>query len=97
MYNAALLQESDSNMPIEIDTRAEKADRGWRDVDGFAGPERPGRTQRANPRGAFPTGPKVGTELANIVCRDVHGKPFDFYRHRGTSPAVVIFFRSAVW
>ncbi|MEM7019363.1 MAG: hypothetical protein AAF512_18730 [Pseudomonadota bacterium] len=84
-------------MAIEIQTHAEKTERGWRDQDGFVGPVRPGNGPRTDPRGDFPTGPEVGTELPNFQCLDTEAKPFDFYAHKGDKPAVLVFFRSAVW
>ena len=84
-------------MAIEIETRGEKTVHGWRDADGFVGPVRPGNGPRSDPRGDFPTGPAISAELPNFQCLDVEAKPFDFYEHRGVGPAVVVFFRSAVW
>ena len=84
-------------MSIEIETRAEKTDHGWRDVDGFVGPFRPGNGPRSDPRGTFPTGPGISDGLPSFQCLDVDARPFDFHAHRGNHPAVVIFFRSAVW
>lgn len=62
-------------MAIEIETYAQKTDHGWEDVDGFAGPVRPGNDPRTDPRGDFPTGPATGAHLPNLRCRDVDGKP----------------------
>ncbi len=86
-----------SELAIEIETRAEQTDKGWRDADGFVGPVRPGNGPRTDPRSEFPTGPEVGAVLPNFQCLDVEAEPFDFYAHRGASRAVVVFFRSAVW
>ena len=85
------------SLPIEIETQAEQTEHGWRDADGFVGPVRPGNGPRTDPRGDFPTGPALGDTLPNFQCLDVEARPFDFHEHRGDSPAVVVFFRSAVW
>lgn len=84
-------------MTIEIETYAEKTDKGWRDVDGFVGPMRPGAGPRTDPRGDFPTGPVVGAQLPNFHCKDIDGQPFELHAHRETKPVIVVFYRSAVW
>jgi len=84
-------------MAIEIETRAEQVETGWRDKDGFVGPYRPGNGPRTDPRGEFPTGPEIGSRLPDIRCLDADGQAFDLHQDRGDSAAIVIFYRSAVW
>ena len=84
-------------MTIDIETHAEKTDHGWRDVDGFVGPVRPGSGPRTDPRGEFPSGPEIGSHLPDIRCQDAGGAPFELHAHRDGSPAIVVFYRSAVW
>jgi len=84
-------------MAIKIEARAEKTERGWRDHDGFIGPFRPGNGPRSDPRGDFPTGPRVGSRMPEVRCLDADGNAFDLHHDRGDAPAVFIFFRSAVW
>lgn len=84
-------------MEIQVETRATKAEGGWADQDGFVGPFQPGHGPRNDPRGAFPTGPEVGQRLPDICCQDAFDQGFDLHTDRGDAPAVVLFFRSAVW
>jgi len=84
-------------MTIEIETGAEQTERGWRDHDGFVGPYRPGNGPRTDPRGDFPTGPAVGAAMPEVRCLDADGCAFDLHQDRGGAPAVLVFFRSAVW
>ena len=84
-------------MAIEIDTRAEQTETGWRDHDGFVGPFRPGNGPRSDPRGIFPTGPEIGTQMPDIQCLSVDGENFDLHRARAGKPVIFVFFRSAVW
>jgi hypothetical protein len=84
-------------MSIEIETRAEQTEHGWRDQDGFVGPFRPGNGPRTDPRGAFPTGPDIGSLMPNVQCLDADGNDFNLYDDRGDSPAIFVFYRSAVW
>ena len=71
--------------------------RGWIDHLGFLGPLKPGTGPRNDPAGEFPTGPSLGDRLPNIVAPDSHGRLIDVHRHRDGRPAVVVFYRSAVW
>ena len=82
-------------MTIEIETRAEKTENGWRDVDGFVGPRRPGFGPRTDPKGPFPTGPDIGDHLPEFSCQDVSGNPYHF--SHDSNPTIMLFFRSAVW
>jgi hypothetical protein len=85
-------------MQIEIETTASPGPRKlWLDVDGFAGPVKPGEGPRRDPRGEFPTGPDVGVLLPDITAAHHDGSLVDVHRHREGRPAVVVFFRSAVW
>ena len=81
----------------ELETRSAKVENGWRDHDGFVGPREPGTGPRSDPKGEFPTGPNVGGRIPNIVCRTARGETFDLDEDRGDRPAVVVFYRSAVW
>ena len=84
-------------MTLEMETRAEKTENGWRDQDGFEGPFRPGNGPRSDPKGEFPTGPAIGERMPDVHCRDSEGATFDLHKDRGDSPAVFVFYRSAVW
>lgn len=84
-------------MKLEVETSAIQTKTGWADQDGFVGPFRPGNGPRNDPRGEFPTGPKVGQQMPNVQCADKNGEPFDLHLDRGDAPALFIFFRSAVW
>ena len=84
-------------MQLEIEKRGEKTDTGWRDHDGFVGPIKPGNGPRSDPRGEFPTGPAIGDRLPDVRCLTPDGEAFDLQVHRAGRPAVLIFYRSAVW
>ncbi len=84
-------------MTVVKETHAEQVENGWRDKDGFVGPYRPGIGPRSDPRGVFPTGPEVGTRLPDIRCRSADGSKLDLHQDRADSPAIVVFYRSAVW
>ena len=84
-------------MQPELETRATEVENGWRDLDGFVGPFRPGNGPRSDPRGDFPTGPGVGGQMPDALCRTADNAPFHLHEHRGNRPAVFVFFRSAVW
>ncbi len=84
-------------MQPEIETRASKAENGWRDQDGFVGPFKPGNGPRTDPRGRYPTGPDIGEQMPDVHCATEEGTPFKLHEHRGNKPTVFIFFRSAVW
>jgi len=81
----------------EIETRGTQLSSGWADKDGFVGPFQPGLGPRTDPRGEFPTGPAVGEPLPDIFTHTADTAPFDLHAHRAGRPAVVVFFRSAVW
>lgn len=84
---------------IEMETAGTEATvgRGWVDHLGFQGPLKPGTGGRRDPAGEFPTGPAVGEPLPDVVASDAFGQQFDVHEHRAGRPAVVLFYRSAVW
>ena len=85
-------------MDVELETTADPGpNQLWVDADGFAGPRKPGTGPRRNPRGAFPTGPEVGERLPDIVAPSHTGETVDLHHLRDGAPAVVVFYRSAVW
>ena len=84
-------------MGIEVETRSEQLEDRWRDQNGFITGFQEGEGPRANPRGRFPTGPEVGTQIPNVECSDSFGKPFDLHEAISGRPAVFLFQRSAVW
>jgi hypothetical protein len=84
-------------MKPEMETQATQAGKGWADKDGFVGPFKPGSGPRSDPRGEFPTGPEVGERLPDVLCKTIDSTEFDLHQDRGERPAVLIFFRSAVW
>jgi hypothetical protein len=45
----------------------------------------------------FPTGPDVGERLPEFTLPNQDGEVIDFHKDRGTSKAIVVFYRSAVW
>ena len=45
----------------------------------------------------FPTGPEVGERLPEFTLPNQDGELVDFHKDRGTSKAIVVFYRSAVW
>ncbi|MEE3326453.1 MAG: hypothetical protein VX252_03915 [Myxococcota bacterium] len=68
-----------------------------RDAFGFDAPAPLGHPGRAGlPEGLVP-GPSVGDPLPDFELPDAHGKPIRLHEDRGQAPAVVVFFRSAVW
>lgn len=69
----------------------------WEDEYGALGPAKPGVGPRKNPTAGFPTGPPVGDRLPDIVAPDHTGARIDVHEHRAGRPAVVVFYRSAVW
>lgn len=69
----------------------------WEDAYGALGPAKPGLGPRQDPTSEFPTGPAVGERLPDIVAPDQHGDLVDVHTDRAGRPAVVVFYRSAVW
>jgi len=92
------MRSNDSNpSAVEVDTRSERVEQGWRDNDGFVGPFQPGNGPRNDPLKDFPTGPAIGQPMPDVRCNDSTGQLFDLHQDRGDAPAVFVFFRSAVW
>ena len=85
-------------MDIEVDTRGGPTTGPYyEDAEGFNMPLAPGTSNRRIPRGDFPTGPDLGQRLPDIVATDQSGRTVDVHADRGGQPAVVVFYRSAVW
>ncbi len=68
-------------------------ERGLR-VEGL-GIDFPARTYPASD--GFPSGPALGDRLPEFTLPNQHGESIDFHADRGGQPAVVVFYRSAVW
>ena len=68
-----------------------------RDELGFDAPAPLGHPGRAGLPGGHSTGPNVGDRLPDFVLPDSFGQEVDFHTHRAGRPAVVVFYRSAVW
>ena len=74
-------------MSVEMETRAEQVEHGWRDKDGFVGPFQPGNGPRSDPKsGTFPTGPAVGEKLPDIRCQSASGDEIDLHARSGRQP-----------
>lgn len=87
-----------SDRQIEKDTYAVRHESGlWANEFGALGPFRPGVGPRSNPKGWFPTGPEVGEQLPDIVAPSHTGETVDVHHLRDGAPAIVVFYRSAVW
>lgn len=85
-------------MDIEVDKRGGPVgSHYYADADGYAMPPAPDSGPRRIPLGDFPTGPEVGTRFPNVVATDQHGRQVDVHEDRSGHPAVVVFYRSAVW
>ncbi len=85
-------------MEIQVDTRgAATSGPFFEDAEGFNMPLAPDSANRRIPLGDFPTGPEVGSILPNIVATDQAGNTVDLHADRAGQPAVVVFYRSAVW
>lgn len=61
------------------------------------GPYKPGVGPRSNPHREFPTGPDIGQRVPDILAPSHTGEIVDVHELRGDGPAVVVFYRSAVW
>ena len=68
-----------------------------RDALGFDAPGPLGHPGRAGLPKGHPTGPEVGKRLPDFTLPDALGREVSFHADRGDSPAVVVFYRSAVW
>ena len=85
-------------MKIEVDKRgAPTTGPYFEDAEGFNMPLPPDSSNRRIPLGDFPTGPEVGARLPDITATDQHGNLIDVHADRAGQPAVVVFYRSAVW
>ncbi len=85
-------------MEIQVDKRgAATTGPYYEDAEGFNMPLPPDTANRRIPLGDFPTGPAVGARLPDIVATDQTGETIDLHTDRAGRPAVVVFYRSAVW
>lgn len=85
-------------MEIVVDTRGGPTTGPfYEDAEGFNMPLPPGSANRRIPLGDYPTGPEVGLPLPDIVATDQSGRRVDVHADRAGRPAVVVFYRSAVW
>ena len=85
-------------MEIEVDKRGgQVGPHQFEDADGYIMPLAAGTGPRRIPLGEFPTGPEIGTRLPDVVAVDQHGRTVDLHADRDGRPAVLIFYRSAVW
>ena len=82
---------------MELETRSEQTEFGWRDHLGFIGRLKAGTAARMEPKGEFPTGPAIGELLPDIVAPNHDGRMVDAHAERHDGPLVVVFYRSAVW
>lgn len=85
-------------MEIQVDRRgAPTSGPFYEDAEGFNMPLPPDSANRRIPLGDFPTGPDIGSPLPEIVAADQSGRTVDVHADRAGQPAVVMFYRSAVW
>lgn len=68
-----------------------------RDHHGFDAPAPLGHPARSGLTEGHPTGPEIGTRLPDFRLPDAFGREVDFHADRGGAPAVLVFYRSAVW
>ena len=68
-----------------------------RDEHGFDAPAPLGHPGRVGLPEGHGTGPEAGERLPDFVLPNAFGQEIDFHAHRGERPAVVVFYRSAVW
>ncbi len=68
-----------------------------RDELGFDAPAPLGHPGRAGLPAGHPTGPEVGEKLPDFTLPDAFGKNVTLHEARAGRPAVVVFYRSAVW
>lgn len=87
-----------TTMAIRVDERGGQIGPfQFEDADGYVMPLAPNSGPRRIPLGNFPTGPEIGTQLPEVVAVDQHGRSVDLHADRGGQPAVLLFYRSAVW
>jgi hypothetical protein len=85
-------------LPIQRGSYAVRHESGlWEDELGALGPYKPGVGPRSNPEGWFPTGPDLGGRLPDIVAPAHTGEIVDVREASAGGPAVMVFYRSAVW
>ena len=68
-----------------------------RDEHGFDAPVPLGHPARASMPTDQTLGPALGSRLPDFQLPDAFGRLISFHEDRGQTPAVVVFFRSAVW
>ncbi len=68
-----------------------------RDALGFDAPAPIGHPGRSGLPAGRTTGPEIGEPLPGLRLPDRDGRIVDLHADRGGAPAVVVFFRSAVW
>ena len=68
-----------------------------RDHHGFDAPAPLGHPGRVGLPDGHGTGPEIGERLPDFVLPDQHGNAVDLHADRAGAPAVVVFYRSAVW
>jgi hypothetical protein len=68
-----------------------------RDELGFDAPAPLGHPGRAGLPPGQSTGPEIGDRLPDVVLPDANGRSVDLHSDRDGRPAVVVFYRSAVW
>ena len=68
-----------------------------RDELGFDAPVPLGHPGRVSMPEDHPAGPAVGERLPDFELPDAFGRVVNFHHDRDGRPAVVVFYRSAVW
>jgi len=68
-----------------------------RDELGFDAPAPLGHPGRLGLPAGHAAGPEVGERLPDFTLPDSRGRVINFDSDRGSSKAVVVFYRSAVW
>ena len=68
-----------------------------RDEHGFDAPVPLGHPARASMPTDRALGPSLGSRLPDFHLPDAFGRLMRFHEDRGQAPAVIVFFRSAVW
>ena len=68
-----------------------------RDEHGFDAPVPLGHPARASMPTDRVYGPAIGTRLPDFALVDAFDRTLRLHEDRGRAPAVVVFFRSAVW
>ena len=68
-----------------------------RDHHGFDAPAPLGHPGRIGLPDGHPTGPEVGQKLPDFELSDAYGRSVRLHEDRASAPAVVVFYRSAVW